>query len=484
MTIEEFQALELQELVQDFETYVDKLYSKDTHYEENIDTWMDEYGMEHDIFERPDKQIGSGSTSKIVEQAKLGIPFQKKIVNSAVSFLFGDPVNIVKNNKEESFDKLYSNFIESYDGAKLDYHNKKLARRLFVESRVAELLYIRPYETGDEPTEENPEPKKTLTKKLKVLLLCRKNGDEIYPVFDGYGDMTAFIRKYDYEDLSGDAVKTVQKIELYTAKFYYFAKKSDDWSVEKFPNVFGKIPVIYYEQDDSEWADVQSLINRVELLISKNADTNDYFGSPAVVSKGKLKTAPEKGEVGKFFEIEPVVSEGNTTYGDIEYLTWDVAPEAMKLEYEMLKDLIFSQTDTPDLSFNNVKGIGDLSGIAMKFMFWGSLLKAKDKQEVFGENLERRNNLIKAMLSKSNLTGNKGMEDLDLSIEFQESLPQNTMEMVELLVSATGGKAIMSQETAIQQNPLVDSPQDEVDAVKEEEKLLNAIPESYGVPTS
>ena len=495
MTIAELHKKTIDELLTDFDTILGQLITPNQEKQTEILGWIKEYDMEHEILDRPNKEVGEGNKKKVVETAKLAIPFQKKIVNTAASFLFGEPVTILKTNEEEKFDKLYDNFMKAYKQAKLDYHNRRLARRLFIETQVAELFYIRDYnpeeeeEGEDDNSQANPKPKKkpkvkkgASQRKLKVMLLCKKNGDDIYPIWDQLGDLTAFIRKYSYESKESDSNDKVERVEIYTAKYNYVCTKTNEWKVERYNNIFKKIPVIYYEQEKPEWSDVQTLITRVEMMISKNADTNDYFGAPAIVSKGELKTAPDKDEVGKFFEIEPTISEGKATFGDLEYLTWDMAPEAIVKEYEMLKDLIYSQTSTPDLSFQNVKGTTNLSGIALKFMFFDSILKAKNKHEIFGEGLERRNNLIKVILSLADISGNAGIIDLELSVEFQEALPEDTSELIEMLTAATGGTAIMSRETAVKVNPFVEDPQAEIKALEAEDVKANAIPESYGAP--
>jgi SPP1 family phage portal protein len=473
MNIKEFNQLELQELSEAFDSHVSALIEKDDEKDQFIDEWIEQYELDHEILERPDKLIGSGNSKKKVEVAKLVIPFQKKIVNSATAFLFGRPVKIIKSNPEKEYDDPYDTFTNLWKNLKLDYHNRKLARRLFIETRVAELFYIRI--VGED--EAADDPSKKAEKKIGVKLLSRSEGDEIYPVWDDYGDMVAFIRKYEYK--SGD--ETYEKVEIYTDKFNYFCTKDGEWNVKKVANPYGKIPVVWYEQERPEWYDVQTLIDRIEMLLSKNSDANDYFGSPAIVTKGKLKSAPDKGEVGKFFEIEPTVSEGSIEFGDISYLTWDMAPEAIKLEYEILKDLIYSQTSTPDLSFNNVKGIGAISGVAMRFMFWDSILKANDKQEIFGEGLLRRCNILKRMLSVYDVKNNSAVDKLDLSIEFTENLPQNTGELIDMLIAATGGNSIMSRESAVKMNPFVASHEDEMELIKQEDEQINKMPESYGI---
>src|SRR5690606_11958975 len=140
-------------------------------------------------------------------------------------------------------------------------------------------------------------------------------------------------------------------------------------------NVFGKIPAVYLSQDHPEWWEVQEMIDRVEMTLSKFADTNDYFAHPMFKAKGDLKSMPSKDETGKMVKL-PIVEtiNGNLVEADIDFLTWDHAPEAIKMEIESWKDLIYGLSDTPDLSFNNVKGIGNISGIALKLMFLGPIL--------------------------------------------------------------------------------------------------------------
>ena len=292
--------------------------------ERDIEKYQKEYTGDHDILNRPMKTIGKGKTLKNIPQAKLIIRYQKKIVNMAVSFLFGEPAKLILDNKEDKYQETFDLINNVWDKNKLNYFNKKLARRLFVETKVAELWYV----TIDSDN----------VKHIKVVLLCNKNGDEIYAHFDNNGDLDAFTRRYKL--LETDE-KTYEHIDIYTAEKVFFGIKKETWQVEKKDNHCGKISVIYYVQAEPEWADVQSEIDRVEMLISKSADTNDYFGAPTLKIKGKIADPPEKGEVGKMLRFTGKAGpDGKTDYGDAEYLTWTHAPEAVKLEYETLKDII------------------------------------------------------------------------------------------------------------------------------------------------
>jgi len=430
----------------------------------DLELFEKQYTGEHDILNRLVKTVGKGTTLKRVEQAKLVVRYQEKIVNMAVSFLFGDPAKLTLDNKEDKYQEIFALINDVWNKNKLDYFNKKLARRLFVETKVAELWYVI---IDDEKV-----------KHIKVALLCSKNGDEIYAHFNENGDLDAFTRRYKLEDIDE---KTYEHVDIYTSDKMFYGVKKTEWVVETKDNLFAKIPVIYYTQAEPEWTGVQSLINRIEMLISKGfADTNDYFGSPLLKIKGKVENAPEKGEVGKLLQFKGESNaEGKIEYGDAEYLTWTQAPEAIKLEYNTLKDLIYSLTSTPDLSFSNVKGLTQTSGEALKFLFMDAILKAKDKEEIFGEGLTRRVNLLKAILSVTNVKSKQVLEEINISIKFGDVLPKSITELVKALSTARGGDAIMSQEEAVKQNPLVSDAEEDIKRMEKEKGGISKLGESY-----
>jgi SPP1 family phage portal protein len=457
--------MNIKEILEKYESDFSKLTTvlcKDP-VERDIEAYKKQYEGEHDILNRPVKTIGKGATLKTIAQAKLVIRYQRKIVNMAVSFLFGKPIKLILDNKEDKYQETFSLINNIWDKNKLDYFNKKLARRLFVETKVAELWYV----IIDSDN----------VKHIKVALLCNQNGDDIYAHFDNNGDLDAFTRRYKLEGADG---KTYEHLDIYTAENFFFGVKKEAWQVEKKENLYGKIPIIYYAQTEPEWASVQSEIDRIEMLVSKSADTNDYFGSPTLKIKGKITNPPEKGEVGKMLRFTGEAGpDGKTDYGDAEYLTWTHAPEAVKLEYETLKDIIYSITSTPDLSFNNVQGLTKTSGEALKFLFMDSILKAKDKEEIFGEGLTRRINLLKAILSITDVKSKKSLEELDISIQFGDILPQSVTEIVKSLSTARGGEAIMSQDEAVRQNPLVSDAEEDIKRMEEEKGKTSKLGESY-----
>ena len=172
---------------------------------------------------------------------------------------------------------------------------------------------------------------------------------------------------------------------------------------------------------------------------------------------------------------------GNVIEADLDVISWDRAPEALKLEFETGKGLIYGLTDTPDLSFDNVKGIGNISGIALKLMFLGPILKAKEGEGDYQIAISRIINLMKAGISNITNTGlSSKMKDIRVDVKFTSVLPENLKEIIEILSEATGGKAIMSQKTAVTHNPLIEDNSEELSNIEEESKadVLTGLGES------
>lgn len=433
---------------------------------------------EHDVFDvvkRPMKTVKrpSGqkdSTGKDVlteskqEVNRIAIPFQRIIVNRAVGFLLGNSVKL-KNYAETDTQKRLSEMIQkTWDDNKLDYFNRKLARKVFSECEVAELWYL---------IEEKGSFWQNVWQKIKaavngsagkyrlrVKMLSQSSGDKLYPYYDETGDMVAFSREYQVTEEG----KKITRFDVYTAESRMkLVKRDTGWELEKSEaNPFKKIPVIYYKQDEPEWYLVQSMIDRFETLISNFGDTNDYFGSPMIFTRGKILGFAEKGEQGK-------VLQGDKD-AQAEYLSWESAPEAIKLEIETLKELIYSMTQTPDITFSQMKSLGNLSGVALKLLFMDAHLKVENHIELFGEMFQRRINLIKQVMGNVvDVSLAQDVELLDVEPVFTPYMPRNVKEDVEMLVHATN-KPVLSVKTALEHNPLASDPETELALIEEEAK--------------
>ncbi len=422
--------------------------------------------MLHDVNKtasRPDKRVKYSSGDKTEERteyvARIALDMQKYIVGKSVSFCFGNPVEITYNAKTPE-EKLITELIdEIMHDVKIHSHDRKVGRTLFTATEVAECWF----------TVESKDPGYPIdaSKKIKVMLFSPMDGDTLYPLFNEYGDLIAFSREYERTEFG----KTTTYFETYTDAevLRYENEGGKKWNPsEGYPKKhdFGKIPVIYGSQAKSEWQDVQQMIDRLEKLLSNFADTNDYHASPTIVTKGVVAGFASKGEQGKIIQID-----GD---GDARYMSWDRAPESVKLEIETLLNLIHMFTQTSNLSFESVKGIGAVSGIALRLLFTDAHLKVKDKQEVLDEYLQRRMNLLKTIIASEFPKQRLAVSKLRITTKIRPWMIDDAESLVKMLVDATAGKAVTSQKTAVKLAGLSsDSETEYAEILKEEQQAAS-----------
>lgn len=434
----------------------------------------------HDVMDlnlRPDKTIksdeGNPRNGATVKVSRIPVPEQKKIVLLASAFL-GVPT--LRSTPAPGLETdMFNTLVYIWDDNKLDYKFKEISKRVMSERESAELWFTEP---ADADYWDNT-PLQGIKYKLRMRILSPVLGDTLYPVFDTYGDMVAFGRYYEIVEQDSVNIGSTQKtahFDIYTKDRFYFASRSQagwifnydplvitdkdggDVKVKGVKNMLGKIPVIYYSQPNTEWADVQEMIERLEKKFSNHADTNDYFDSPIVKAIGEVTGFSDKGEQGKVLQMQ--------VGADVQYLTWDSLPASNQLEFENLIKSINSYSHTPNISFDNVKGLGTFTGIALKMFFMDAHLKASDKEEIFGEAVQRRINYLKSSIAS--LAGKlKPAIRLSIKPEFDYFLPKNETEDLTNIISAVNA-GILSIQSAIKLNPLVEDAESEIKLIQKE----------------
>lgn len=438
--------------------------------------------LKHDVFDkalRKDKKVKINDdddkvtkviTSEDAERgyrlepvARIAVALQKLIVKRAVAFLFGNPVEMnaePENDKQKQVLKALKRILYDVKDKSL---NRKVARQVMSCTEVAELWY-----PIDKPNNDYGFSSKF---KLRVAVFSPLLGDDLFPYFDESGDMVAFSRSFSRTDNNNTKH---DYFETYTDEEHMmWTSGSNGFEVmEGYPKKIeiGKIPVVFANQAQVEWEDVQVLIDRLEKLLSNFADTIDYHASPKIFVTGEVKGFSKKGESGAIIE-----GEENAT---AQYLAWANAPDSVKLEIETLLRLIYTLTQTPDIAFDAVKGIGAVSGVALKLMFMDAHLKVADHQEVFDEFMQRRVNVIKAFVSKFNTALATDCDALQIEPEIVPYMIEDDKARVELITIANGGKPVISQKLSaklaqLSQDPEADFAQMEAEAAKENTFSLN-----------
>lgn len=421
--------------------------SVDNREDKKIDVYSD---TETEIDEDTGKEIPKKIGFDTVNVAKVKTNYPKKIVRVAANFLFGGEMSITfdeSNDATEYFRKVWEKKL------RMKSVLKKFARTVMVETKAALLFYPRVNADG------------TLDVKVKILSI---SNSEIYPHFDKYGDMDAFVRKYTSNSPVDD--KECEFIEIYLAEKIITAYKDGGWIISEEKNLVGIIPIVYAEIESPEWEDIVTLLDKIENRLSRLIDTNDYFSEPILKSYGATNL-PNKNTVGKQIEFDMSVDAdtGKVYHGDAEYLTWQQTVESIRLELDELKNEILSGTSTPDLTFDNMKGLGNLSGVAIKLMFMDAFLKREDNMEIFEPVVSRCISVVRHMICNvTDVIYKSQLEDIDIEVEFGSILPDDLREEIEILSLASGGKPVNSQKTITARSRFTKDAEEEYKQIQKE----------------
>lgn len=398
---------------------------------------------------------------KTVQVAKVVTNIPKRIVRTAVAFMFGGEMTLSAEDPNEGFDEFKKVFVRKL---KMQSVLRKFARRVLSETKAAIVFYpVTKHEkdiAGD--------AKKVSVLKCKILSTPKSLNEtcEFYPHFDEDDDMDGFIHKYN-ADVDGS---NCECITIYTAETIYTAVKYNGvWNIIKKPNLFKKIPVVYAEVDEPEWDCIANPMDKYEMRLSRVSDTNDYFSEPMLKTYG-LVNLPSKETVGKElnFSMEVDPDTGTVYHGDADYLAWQQSIDSVKEELDRLKSEIDSGSSTPDLSFNNLQGIGNLSGVARKFMTIEATIKASENMEIFGPVVQRAVAIIQAgMINISHTKYASQLEDNYIDVEFGTVLPEDVAEELKNLETAS---QFNSMETIIKNSPYTDNVQEELARKKQDQK--------------
>ena len=277
----------------------------------------------------------------------------------------------------------------------------------------------------------------------------------------------AFSREYKKKDLDDVEITCFMTI---TADSVYQWEFIDGWkSVSSFKHGFKKLPVLYCYRPEAYCEKIKTLRVRLEKLMSNYADCIDYHFFPILMLFGDVQNFS-----GEFKNrVVELTGEG----ANAQYLTWNQASDTVKLELDSLIEKIYSMTNTPRISFENLKGSGNaLSGVAFDYVFLSTHLNVENLAEVIGEFMQRRVNFLVSALGSINSSLEKAAETIDINVEIEPYRLENLSEKIDTALKAKNGE-LWSQQRAITFVGNIDNVLDEVEQIKEEqaEKQQNEI---------
>ena len=398
--------------------------------------------------------------SRYIDVNRLAFPFQKKIVKSKISFALGNPIKLLCETDDANELKVLNALKRIDHDCKLKSFRRKQLRECSRSTEVAEIWYTKPYDKSNTGTKHSTYGFDT-TLKVKVTDLSPWEGNVLYPYFDETNDMVVFSREFQ---LQNDIEQSDQYFELYTDEkhiIWMLEYGTASWIVYKEEeNKLKKIPANYMPQEAVEWGDIQWAIERLELLLSKHAEKNDYHASPKVFVEGKIESFVQKGDAGGIIQG----ASGSKAY----YLSWDHATESVKLEIETLLRFIYGFTQTPDISFDSVKGLQAVSGVALELLFMDAHLKVQELREMLDDYLQRQINIQKAFIAFMAPDLKKATENIRVEPEVTPYMVNDKGELIKQLSEAVAA-GIKSKRQAIKELGDVDDIDAEMEQIEKEE---------------
>ena len=398
--------------------------------------------------------------SQRVEAIKIATNFPQKIVRTEVAFLFGGTMRVETQEPDDAF----ATFVDTWEQT-LGMQDIliEFAEKVLSETKAAIIFY---------PI-HNPRLNKTEIN-CRVLSLPKTDDaiNEFYPHFDDTGRMDAFLYRYQVKDIEN---KTREEAKLWTAdRLYTFTQGLVGvWDIQEEINLFGLIPVVYTEIDKPIWDPVAPVMDAFEQRTSRIAETNNYMADPMIVVHGEID-APFRDQAGKVLVFPTTeTSTGSPTHGDAKVLSWNQETASTSKELDLLRAEMYSGVSVPDLSFESLRGIGNMSGVARRFMLIDTKIKELFNQRYFRPALKRCVTVVKAGLYNIvDIKLKATMEGARYSVKFDSILPKDPAEEANVLSIAGGGKPFNSRQTIVARSPFTPpgEAEAELERIKQDEE--------------
>lgn len=411
-----------------------------------------------------EREIVTPSTYEDMEVNRIAIPFQQDITNIHTAFTVGREPELECEPNSEDENTVFKIVRALEKDNKVKHINKKFVRAWLAETEVAEYWYAaedlgfwKRIAAKAEKYKKGGEPKY----KLKCKLFSPFLGDKLYPYFDEMDNLIVFSREYKRKEEGAD----VAYFQTITDELVHVYKQVDNkWEFLKeqsFSHNFGKLPVIYsYRKDGAIYKTVSPIIRRVEFLLSEFAECIDHHFFPKTVIRGDIIGVVERATT---IELD---GEG----AEVFKLTWQQAPDNIKLELDTDIREIYSRTQTPDVSFENLKGIGIQSGVAFKYVYMGAHMAVENHAEEIELYLQRRYNFLVHAVGKLNTAYADASETIEITPSIVPYMIDDVEADISLAMKAGGGEAVASRKVRVKLANLVDDVDEEVKALEEEEK--------------
>lgn len=377
---------------------------------------------------------------------RIPLAFQELICNKRVSFCLANPAKReYKGLKHDETDSDLAKDLKNLEYAnervmhdnKIPSHDREIARNVFTYTEVAEFIYT---ESGKIEVDRYGFDSKV---RIKICHFSRENDERFYPIKDEKGNLICFSREYKVREQS----KIVTYFESYTDEEIVKFKQVGGykWEIvgEAIEHGLGKMPIVFGWQRYPEYRNASTAIARLETILSNHGEINDYHAAPKMLMTN-AQNITGFGEKGSSSMLIQAKGEA-----DLKYITWEHSTDSVKAEIDRLLEMIYTLTQTPNINFDNLKGMGQVSGISIKLMFMDAHLAVKDKEGVLLDFMQRRSSIVCAYLKKINPNFEKIVNRVEIINSLDPFMIADEKEKAEIAQIENGGQATKSQLTTV-----------------------------------
>lgn len=414
----------------------------------------DYYPMYHPVMDKggyPD--IVKKKDGRVEKVTRITLGLQRLATKRMTELVFGIPVKRVYKSETDNHRKIAKVIEAVFQRNRIDSVNITRGRMLFAGCEVVTLWYAVEQKNSiyglDSPI------------KLRCRNFSPMKGDKIYPLFDQYDDMISL----SIDGIRKEGDKNVEYFDTYTSdRHIKWANDGSGWVLMEDDKIsIGKIPGVYAHRPEPIWEDTSGNVYEIEAALSRNGNYLRRNSKPifAVFTDDEVEFGKEKDDESKsVFQY--------SAKADAKYITWDQAIENLKFFTNELKQMFFTQLQLPDMSYENMKTM-PMSGEARKMMFIDAQLKVEDESGPLLEMLDREVNVVKAFV-KAILPANMHADIDTLQVETQITPFSITddKDTIDNIMTATGGRAIMSQREGIKQLGWSEDPEQTLQEIQQE----------------
>lgn len=408
--------------------------------------------------------------------ARIALPVEQDIVNIHVAFTVGNEPNLKTDSEDKKELDLLKVVKKTGTDNKLKFQNKREMRAWLSEKEVCEYWYRydasgfwrKVWKKVASLAGINVMPRY----KLRMQIWSPFRGDKLYPIFSDNGhDYLGIAREYEYKMPNNS---TMHCFMLVTDEEVYQIQHGDTGAWEysdgyPFKHGFPKNPTIYGYRPEELCHNISGARESLETLTSDWSDAIKMNFFPKLILEGDLANGGAE-NIGKSHLLK--ITNGGKAY----YLDWSQTSDMVKSQIDNLLVRCYSLTNTPLISFDQVKGTGQPpSGTAFDFMFMATLFACARHWEDMGEFYQRRVNFLISAIGSLVPSLKEASETLEVEVEQR---PYRIEDLSKRIVDATNGVSghVMSRKQGVM---LVGVADEYIEELEEIEKDIAKEDNSY-----